>query len=213
LVVGYMAIVGERQTGSVKILLGFPHSRRDIVAGKLLGRTGVVAVGIVVGFVVAAIAAVGLYGGFPARDFFGLLGVTLLLGMTFVGFAVGTSAAVATRGKAMATVIGVFVVFNVMWDFITSLVLYAATGNFFMEDPPTWFELLGSISPMTAYEGAARSVLEVDIGSAFGTSSSTAATASDPLFLQDWFGFVVLAAWMLVPLAIGYVRFQRANLG
>lgn len=213
LIVGYMAIVGERQSGSVKILLGFPHSRRDVVAGKLLGRTGVVGLGIVVGFVVAAVAGAGLYGSFPAADFLGLLAVTVLLGFVFVGFAVGVSAAVNTRGKAMSIVIGMFIVFNVLWDLITSLVLYAVEGTFFMQNPPTWHELLVSASPMAAYESTARVVMDVEILSFFGGSTGQSTAASDPFYLQDWFGFVILLAWMVVPLLIGYWRFERADLG
>lgn len=213
LIVGYMAIVGERQSGSVKVLLGFPHSRRDVVAGKLIGRTGVVGLGILVGFVIAAIAGAALYGSFPAADFLGLLAVTLLLGLVFVGFAVGVSAGVSTRGKAMSIVIGAFIIFNVLWDLVTSLALYAVEGEFFLQDAPTWHELLVSISPMAAYESAARSVMDVEILSFFGGGAGQSAAASDPFFLQDWFGFVILLTWMVIPLAIGYWRFERADLG
>ena len=213
LIVGYMAIVGERQSGSVKILLGFPHSRWDIVAGKLLGRTGVIGLGIVVGFVIAGVAGGVLYGSFPLADFLALLVVTAFLGMVFVGFAVGVSAGVSTRGRAMAIVIGMFIVFNVLWDLLTSLVLFAVEGEFFMQNPPTWHEVLVAASPMQAYESAMRSVMDVEILTLFGGGTGGSAAPGDPFFLQDWFGFVVMLIWMVVPLALGYWRFERADLG
>lgn len=42
LIVGYKAIVGERTSGSIKFLFSFPHTRADLVFGKLVGRTVVV---------------------------------------------------------------------------------------------------------------------------------------------------------------------------
>lgn len=212
LIVGYMAIVGERQSGSIKMLLGFPHSRRDVVAGKFIGRTAVVSIGIVVGFTVAVLLGAGLYGSFPARDFAALLGVTLYLALVFVGFAVGVSAGTASRGTAMAIVIGMFILFNVFWQLITSLVLYAVEGGD-VGTIPTWHEFLVSISPMAAYESAARTFLDFEFPGFFGGPTTDAAVAGDPFFLQDWFGFVILAVWMTVPLAIGYWRFSRADLG
>ena len=42
LVAGYMAVVGERRSGSLRVLLSYPFSRFDVVAGKLVGRSLVV---------------------------------------------------------------------------------------------------------------------------------------------------------------------------
>jgi ABC-2 type transport system permease protein len=211
LIVGYMAIVGERQSGSVKILLGFPHSRFDVVAGKLIGRTGVITLGIVVGFTVATVVGTILYGGFPAADFAKVLAVTVLLGAVFTGYAVGVSAGVTTRGKAMALVIGMYILFNALWQILTSLLLWAVEGEFAVQDPPTWYELLVALSPMNAFESAA-TYLDIEVLPLFGGFGGESAP-SDPFFLQDWFGFVILLAWMVIPLALGYWRFERADLG
>lgn len=43
----YGAILHERNSGSIRFLLGLPNSRRDIVVGKFLGRSGTVAVPLV----------------------------------------------------------------------------------------------------------------------------------------------------------------------
>ncbi|MFT4931912.1 MAG: ABC-2 type transport system permease protein, partial [Natronomonas sp.] len=57
IVITYKALAGERELGSMKLLLGLPHTRRDVVFGKVLGRTATLAIPIVVGF-----GAAGLYG-------------------------------------------------------------------------------------------------------------------------------------------------------
>lgn len=35
---------------------------------------------------------------------------------------------------------------------------------------------------------------------------------SDAFYAQGWFGFVVLAFWLLIPLALGYLRFNSTDL-
>ncbi|WP_175424132.1 ABC transporter permease subunit, partial [Haladaptatus sp. W1] len=37
--------------------------------------------------------------------------------------------------------------------------------------------------------------------------------ATVPFFLEKWFMLVILAAWLVVPLVLGYWRFERADLG
>ena len=109
LVAGYMAVVGERRSGSLRVLLSYPFSRRDIVAGKLVGRILVTSTALVVGFAVASVLVVVLYGAPDVAAFAGFVGAGVLLGLTFTGLAVGGSAAASSRGRAMTLTIGSFV--------------------------------------------------------------------------------------------------------
>ncbi|WP_227774041.1 ABC transporter permease [Haladaptatus pallidirubidus] len=34
-----------------------------------------------------------------------------------------------------------------------------------------------------------------------------------PFYLEEWFMLVILGAWLVVPLTIGYLSFERADLG
>lgn len=52
---GYRAIVGERESGSLKFLLGLPHTRRDVILGKLIGRVSTVTVAVLVGFAIVGV--------------------------------------------------------------------------------------------------------------------------------------------------------------
>jgi len=54
LVAAYLAIAGERESGSIKHLLSTPVSRRDVVVGKYLSRTMIVGASLLLGFVLAA---------------------------------------------------------------------------------------------------------------------------------------------------------------
>jgi ABC-2 type transport system permease protein len=120
LLVGYMAIIGERQSGSMKILLGLPPTRQDVIFGKLVGRAGVIGVGVVTSFIVAIVLSVGLFGSLPITELAAMTGLTVLLGLAFVGFSVGVSASVSTRRRAMSIAIGLYLLLIAFWPLLTA---------------------------------------------------------------------------------------------
>ena len=56
IVLAYDSITGERDSGTLKLLLSLPHARVDVVVGKAVGRGTVVSAAILIAFAVAAIA-------------------------------------------------------------------------------------------------------------------------------------------------------------
>ncbi|MFC6731260.1 MULTISPECIES: ABC transporter permease subunit [unclassified Haladaptatus] len=205
LLVGYKAIVGERESGSLKFLLALPHTRRDVVLGKLLGRSGVLATAILAGFVLAAVVVVVLYSSFSASAFVGFTLLTLLFGVVFVSVGVGISGATGSASKATALVFAFFVLFEFVWGFIPSLLLYAIEGVFFTPNPPDWYLFIANISPSSAYSNAIGLVLPANAG-------IQSAGNVPSVFMEPWFGLLVLLVWAAVPLAIGYYRFENADL-
>lgn len=212
LVVAYLAIAGERESGSIKILLGLPHSRADVVLGKLIGRTAVVTVGIVVAFAGAAVTLLALFGELPVVDFALLTLVTVLFGLTYVGIAIGASSFAATRSRAMALAISAFFLFQVLWDIVPLGVYYLVEGS--IPGPttalPPWYYFTQIINPNTAYTRAAEIVFS---GVGPYVPLETLSGSSAPFYVQNWFGLVVLLVWLVVPVTLGYWQFQRADLG
>jgi ABC-2 type transport system permease protein len=226
LIAGYMAVVGERRTGSLRILLGYPHSRRDVVAGKLVGRAAVIVVTVGVGFL-ANVALSALLFGVPQVDAFaGVLLAVSLVGLAFVGLAVGVSAGTKTRGKAMALAIGTFLACFVFWDAAAAGIYSLVTGSLPGLEVEAWYLLLKQLNPLGAYRTLAEGFVDGYIGSMFqlGLEQVPADTppeqlrpenrvvGSVPFYLRDWFAGVVLAAWGVVPAAVGYLRFERSDL-
>ncbi|WP_458204640.1 ABC transporter permease [Haladaptatus sp. NG-SE-30] len=209
LVAAYLAIAGERESGSIKLLLGLPHTRLDVVLGKLLGRTAVVTVAIGAAFVVTAGVLALLYGFVSLGDYLLLLLLTALFGATFVAIAVGISAATATRGRAMAAAVAVFVAFQILWDYVPMGVYYLAEGAIPSGGPlPAWYYLVLTLNPKNAYTMASGLFLpETPAGSFAGRI-----VGEIPFYLEDWFGLVVLLAWFAVPVMLGYLRFERVDL-
>jgi ABC-2 type transport system permease protein len=205
LVVSYRSIAGERESGSVKYLLGLPHARRDVVLGKVLGRTGVVSVAILVGFGVGIVAIVALIGSFDPAAYLGFTLVTVLLGLVWVSIGVGASSMTRSPTRAGILGFGFLLLFWILWDFVGLALLYATdsldtTG----ESIPEWYALFSAIPPGSAYGLVGSALLPSEAGfEAAGELS---------LFLSPAFGAFVLLFWIVVPLGIGLLVFERSDL-
>lgn len=209
LVAAYLAIAGERESGSLKVLLGLPPSRGEVLLGKFVGRGGVVAVGLALGFVIAGAGTVAAYGRLPLWSFVGVTALTVALGIVFVGVAVGISASTATRSRAMTLSIAVYLVFVLLWDIIPQglyLLLYGSPPGVVV---PEWFLVLQSLSPPGAYGTVVASVLSTG---AAAPALADRLAGPLPFYLEPWFMILLLGLWTVLPLAIGYRRFERADL-
>lgn len=208
LIVGYKAVAGEVESGTLKLLLSLPHTREDVVFGKLAGRTGVLAVPVVVGFALAAVVVLALYSSFDAVEYVLFLALTVLFGATFVSIAVGISAATKSTSKAAASVFGVFILFEFLWSVIPMGIHYLVEGVFFpVGRPPNWYLFVQQLSPSNAYTATVRSILpnaQNPIAAALGGDA--------PFYLTDWFALVILAFWLVIPVTLGYLAFERKDL-
>lgn len=206
LIAAYLAVAGERESGSLKVLLGLPPSRGEVLVGKFLGRSGVVVIGLSLGFAVSGVVTVTLYGALPVVAFLGVTALTALLGMTFAGIAVGISAFTATRARAMTIAVAAYLGLTVLWDLLPTGAHLLVAGAMPGETVPAWYLLVQSLSPTGAYNALARTVL-------LGSGGLEAAIGGPvPAYLTPAVFLAILLAWTVVPLTLGYLRFSRADL-
>ena len=213
LIVAYLAVAGERESGSIKYLLGLPNTRRDVVVGKFLGRTAVVAVGLLLAFGVAGALGAVMLASVALDTFASFFLLLLLFAVSYVGIAVGISAACASRSRAMASAVGVFFVFNVLWTAPavrpSKILQYVAEDTLGMSLSASVYEFVFLVSPPYAFQKASNMVFEDQLY----YSRYVDASGDLPFYLDGWFMLVVLGAWLAVPLVLGYWQFQRADLG
>lgn len=215
IVASYLAIAGERQSGRLKVLLSLPPTRRDVLAGKFLGRS-VVVLGAVLGALAAAmLLSLAVYGTVPVASYAVVAALTSLLGLAFVGIAVGLSAAIASRQGAMALAVSAYVLFVAFWGLVVRVVQVILDRGLSIQLDPETLTFLRILSPRNAYGRLIDSVVIPDLlGQASGGPAGLAPvqTATAPVYLQDWFVVGLLLAWIVVPLALGYWRFEVADL-
>lgn len=215
MVASYMAIAGARERGSIKFLLAFPNTRRDVFLGKLASRLLVVAAGVCFLFATAASVAVAKHGVFPAQVVLGLFAVSLVYGSVFVGIAVALSAAVASRSRAIAAAVGTYFVLVILYVVpgvrITALVRWLHTTMLGFDPNPNLYAAVTYTSPYIAFQKATNLVFPPGQRSRIFQRSGEAG-ADLPIYLSDEFSLVFFAAWLVVPPVLGYLRFEQTDL-
>lgn len=212
LMLGYKAIAGERETGSLKLLLSLPHTRGEVVAGKLVGRSAVVTVAILVGYAVAIAIGLALFAEFAVGDFLVFTGLSILLAFAYIGISLGLSTATASTSRAAAIAFGFWLVVEFLWGIVVLLLVWAANG-FSLEITgfPDWATFLSVVTPTAAFTNANGLIAEA-LGNAGSGVPGAGAQAAQPWFTEPWFGLVVLVAWIVLPVGLGYLRFQNSDL-
>ncbi|QGA81075.1 ABC transporter permease subunit [Halomicrobium sp. LC1Hm] len=197
LIAGYLAVAGERESGTIRFLLGYPVTRSEVVVGKILSRMGIVLLSILVGFVLATVAVLVEYPEPNLGMLWGFAALTCLFALSYVGVAIGISAATATRSRAMTAVISVYFVFTVMWNAVPPLVQFVANYLFDVTLDGTLWMLFSSLAPPRAF-GLSLSALPGD------------AVQAPPVLGWET-GVILLVLWAVGPILLGYWWFSRSD--
>lgn len=220
-VICYRAIAGEREDGSIKLLLALPHTRRDVLLGKVVGRTAVLAVPAIGSLLLGLAVGSALTGSVAVGPTVAFVALTLVYVLTYVAVVVGLSATTGSTTRAAALGVGVFLVFEVLWEIVGFVALFVASGFDLsrLATPagyPDWYFLVTQVPPSTAYTTVLNELVpgSVSVGGVGGGTGGVAPSAGqvDAFFGTPWLGAVVLGLWLVVPLAVGYWRFARADL-
>jgi len=222
IVIGYTSITQERESGSLKLLLSLPHSREDVVFGKVLGRSGVLVLPIAIGFAVALMVLLFTSLSLKLVNFLIFAVLTALLGLVFVGLAVGVSAAASTGRRAMVAAITLFVSFVILWNSFANQVVNALNKYVGISEAARYETLLflKLLNPTQAYKTLVDAFLmdsalqsrvfmfniftRQKVAQAFGDSL--------PVYLSDPFVVAYLLAWLFVPVAVGLWTFSETDL-
>jgi ABC-2 type transport system permease protein len=203
LIVAYNAVIGERESGSLKLLLSLPHSRADVVFGKVIGRSGAIAAPIAVGFLLPAVVLLVVPAvNFDAISYVGYTLLTAVLGVAFVSIAVGFSTAASSSRRAIAGAIGIYFLFVPLWGAIRfPLQLYLSGGG------PSWLPLTGQqalrmlrlLNPTGSFKIVSNAFLQGGLYTQGSVNMQVSAT-------------LMLLVWILVPPLLGLLWFQEADL-
>lgn len=229
LILGWKAVAGERESGSIKVLLSLPHSRKDVILGKLIGRSAVLSLSLVIGFGLAAVVVAAILGGFDIAQYVGLLGMAILYWLAYTGIAVSLSSLTKSTTLAGGAIVGVFMLFYGLWNLVrtgfrmlmgrgiidgvtytgTAEMPDGTTTEFTNERVPDLALFIESIDPGNAFQNALSIVSPAIDGVTYPGVWFPDGT---PFYLEDWFSFIILLLWIVVPLTVALWRFDRVDL-
>jgi ABC-2 type transport system permease protein len=210
LVIAHKAIAGEVESGSAKFLLSLPHTRRDAVVGKVAGRSAVMGAAVLVGLVVAAVVVLALYDSFDAMAYLGFSVLALMLAALYTAIGVGLSALTKDTGRATILAAGFFVVFEVAWGLVSTGIYYLLNDSLGPAPgtvPPEWYLLLNRIPPTSAFSSAVFGFLPGNAG-----TIAQLFPQNPPIYLSKWAAVATMLVWFVAVPAIGYWRFEAADL-
>ena len=215
IVVCYKALAGERELGSIKILLSLPTTRRDVFVGKVVGRAAVLAFGLGIGLLVGLGVGSILLRTIELVPLLVFLLLTLVFAGIYAGIVVSFSATTGSTSRAITLTLGFFVIFELFWDVVPLGILYVVEGFQLPSTTPGWMYPVMQLSPSAAYFSALVALLP-DLPAAVGGQQSPipggSGTGTEAFYTQPEVGVVILLFWLVVPLVVGYRRFEAADM-
>jgi ABC-type transport system involved in multi-copper enzyme maturation permease subunit len=212
--VGYQSVVGERESNTVRFVLGLPGTRRDLVVGKLVARVGIVA-GTILAVLVLAEGIVLVRLGSPhLLSFLVGAGWVLLVGVIWTTFVVGVSSAMASSYRALAVILGVYLLFSIdngLWGAVVRpLMGLGFTGQFSSPTVahvrnrlgPVWFQVLDGLNPFVALQRVLHPLQ--------AATGSKPPTITLPLLL---YSAAIIVMFVGCTFYVGYRRFERTDIG
>ncbi len=124
---GYSSVIGERENGSMGVVLGCPVSRNDVIIGKFLGLGSVMLITIFIGFGFSGLIVGALAGFADSLEYLLFMVLTFLFSMFFLGFSIFMSTIANKRSTAIAGGLAIF--FSGMIAGIILIGLWVATGG------------------------------------------------------------------------------------
>jgi len=208
LILGYSAIIGEIEKGSMNSLLSLPAKRLEIVLGKFFGLGMVLTSTILIGFGIAGIII-----GFNVPDvkydeYLIFIGATILVGLVFLSIGIFLSCLFRKRSTAMGGAIFVFFLFTIIWQFIV-FALLIITSSFNIENAALsdWYFALNFFNPLGAYG----SLLSLNIPSIAAQQTELIAVKY-PSFFNTTNMLITLILWLFIPLILAYWRFKNKDI-
>ena len=198
LVLGFDAIVGERERGSLDLLLSMPITRLELLLGKYAGLAAALAFSTIAGFGLVAIVLSAKLDLNALYHYVGFMFSSVLLGCAFLSLAVMLSVFAADRTRASGLAIATWFFFVLVFDLLLLGALVVTGGQ--------WG---GEILPylLLANPAAVLRILNIfsldDVRALYGL-----ATVFPPALANPWLLGLVMLAWIVAPLGIASWRFR-----
>ena len=198
LLLGFDAVVGERERGSLDLLLALPVTRLEVLLGKYLGLAAALSLSTLGGFGLVAVLLGTQVGPAALEPFIAFMFSSVLLGLAFLSLAVMLSVLARDRARASGLAIALWFFFVLVFDLVLLGLLVVGGG----ESGSAWFPYLLMFNPADVFR-----ILNIfsldDVRSLYGLTSIVPAALAKP-----WLMALVMLGWIATPLAVATWRFR-----
>ena len=198
LLLGFDAVVGERERGSLDLLLSLPITRMELLLGKYLGLAAALTLSTLAGFALVAVLLYRQFSGVALFHYGGFMLSSVLLGLAFLSMAVCMSVLARERTRASGLAIALWFFFVLVFDLLL-LGALVATGGQYGGD---LFAYLLLLNPADVFRILNVFSLE-DVRTLYGLTSVV-----PPALARPWLMGLVMVAWIAGPLALARWRFK-----
>jgi Cu-processing system permease protein len=199
LILGFDAIVGERERGSLDLLLSMPITRVELLLGKYFGLAAALTFSTVAGFGLVAVVLSSQLELNALFHYFGFMLSSVLLGCAFLSLAVMLSVFAGDRTRASGLAIAMWFFFVLVFDLLLLGALVVSGGQWGGD----LFPYLLLLNPADVFRILNIFSLE-DVRALYGLATVFPPSLANPVLLG-----VVMFAWIALPLGIAAWRFRK----
>ena len=206
LILGYAAIIGEIERGSMSALLSQPITRLEILLGKFIGLGSILAFTIIIGFGIAGIVISFNVPDVNFANYLIFIGSTILIGLVFLSISLFFSTIFKKRTTAIGGAIFLWFLFNMILPMIFVGIAVASIGieNLMSGELPSWYYILTLSNPISIY--TTFNILALHITLQGGLISSF------PEFFSAGLMILLLLLWILIFLFLAFWRFNKREI-
>ncbi|UDF34431.1 UNVERIFIED_ORG: ABC transporter permease [Shinella sp. XGS7] len=201
LLLGFDAIVGERERGSLDLLLALPITRLELLLGKYLGLAAALVLSTLAGFSLVAALLWQRFGAAGLYHYGGFVFSSVLLGLAFLSLAMLLSVLARDRTRASGLAIALWFLLVLVFDLLLLGLLVASAGELGPLSGDGFAYLL-LLNPADLFR-----ILNVfsldDMRRLYGLASVVPPALGSP-----WLMGGAMAAWIVLPLALAGWRFK-----
>ena len=198
LLLGYDAIIGEKELGSMDLLLSMPVTRFELLLGKYLGLASALASSTVIGFGVGLLPLISSIDGHDFVNYAGFVLSSILMGLAFLSLSLLVSVSARDRVSASGAALGLWFFFVLIFDLLIMGALVVSQGYFsstafaaaLMLNPADVFRLLNMFD-------------SVQIQNMYGLATVMPDNLTDPMALCT-----IMVVWIVAPFLLTIWRFK-----
>lgn len=207
LLISYDSFVGEKEAGTLLLLLTYPLSKAQLVIGKFLGQGSVIALATFIGFGSAAVLlATELELALVLKAFGIFISTAILLGLSFTALAYVVSLLASEKSKAAGIALVLWFLFALVFD-LAILAMLVSSSEAISESLLTQIMLFNPTDIFRLINLAALPEAANMSDAANGAISAALSTRLSLGYL-----FTAMSLWVVLPLAFAIFIFRNKKL-